>query len=62
MTTEPITFPAPGDKALAVLGPDYAPNAKIEVEIVSRASPDSWVCKDADSRLLTIRTRKLTKL
>lgn len=55
-------FPEVGKKAIAVIGPDYAPNQKLEVEIVSKASLDSWVCKEADGRLLTVRTRKLSKV
>lgn len=54
--------PQVGDKAIAVIGPDYAPNQKLEVEIVSKASLDSWVCRDSDGRLLTVRTRKLSKV
>lgn len=55
-------FPRVGEKAIAVIGPDYAPNGKVEVEIVSKASLDSWVCKESDGRLLTVRTRKLSKV
>lgn len=55
-------FPAVGAKAIAVLGPDYAQNEKVEVEIIAKASLDSWVCKDASGRLLTVRTRKLAKV
>lgn len=54
--------PSVGDKAIAVIGPDYQPNQKLEVEIVSKASMDSWVCRDSDGRLLTVRTRKLSKV
>lgn len=56
-------FPRVGAKAIAVIGPDYAPNQKVEVEIVSKASLDSWVCLDTrDGRMLTVRTRKLSKV
>lgn len=54
-------FPKVGAKAIAVIGPDYAPVCKVEVEIVSKASLDSWVCQEPDGRLITVRTRKLSK-
>lgn len=54
-------FPRVGAKAIAVIGPDYAPNRKVEVEILSQESLDSWVCRDSDGRLLTVRTRKLSR-
>jgi len=59
--TSPDWKPRPGVKAMATLGPDYAPNDHIEVEIIQNIGPDLWLCQDASGKMLHIRTRKLSK-
>jgi len=63
MTSE--TIPSPGRKAIATLGPDYAPTEHVEVEILRpQGTPEleTWLCQDSTGRLLIVRTRKLKLL
>jgi hypothetical protein len=54
-----------GRKAIATLGPDYAPNEKVEVTILKADDSlpvDTWLCRDQLGRKLQVRTRKLRLL
>lgn len=55
-------FPCAGAKAIAALGPDYAPEGRVEVLVTEYQHPDAWICVDATGQRLVVRTRKLTKL
>lgn len=56
------TFPCAGAKAMATLGPDYAPVDRIEVLIVLYQHPETWRCVDMAGRSFVIHTGKLTRL